>query len=183
MKIGLKSVLVGYHAFWLHPFLVAEGWRRIYGFPWDPRLWFAFFVHDLGYAFNCPNMDGVEGEQHPFFGANLMHMLFDDPYSENPARWFHFCLYHSRSLAKVYFAPISKLAYADKLCFFLYPQWLLKLLYRLSGEWEEYRRHNHGVQYGSDGSEITPLDWDEWYHQASLVNIKTLKEINYQWEE
>src|SRR5271166_3701015 len=76
MRVGTKSVLFGYHSWWLHPFLVAEAWRRLYGFPWDPRLWVAFFVHDLGY-FGMPNMDGVEGKQHPFFGAAIMHFLFD----------------------------------------------------------------------------------------------------------
>ena len=48
MKVGTKSVLFGAHAFWLHPFFVAVAWTRLYGFPWDPRLWVAFFVHDLG---------------------------------------------------------------------------------------------------------------------------------------
>jgi hypothetical protein len=49
VSVGTRSVLFGVHAFWLHPFITAEGWRRIYGFPWDVRLWVAFFVHDLGY--------------------------------------------------------------------------------------------------------------------------------------
>jgi hypothetical protein len=33
----------------VHPFFVAYAWSRLFGFPWDPRLWLAFFVHDLGY--------------------------------------------------------------------------------------------------------------------------------------
>lgn len=173
MKIGLKSVLVGYHAWWLHPFFVAEGWRRIYGFPLDPRLWVAFFVHDLGY-WECEHMDDDKGEQHPFFGAKIMHALFDRDYW-SPDYWYDFCLLHSRSLAKAYRSPISKLAYADKLAFLLYPKWLLRVLYFFSGEWEEYRRHCYGVA----NDQHAPLPWDEWYHQASLANIKTLKEIGY----
>jgi len=39
---------------------VAWGWWTLYGFPFDPRLWVAFFVHDLGYI-GKPNMDGPEG--------------------------------------------------------------------------------------------------------------------------
>ena len=76
MRVGTKSVLFGAHAFWLHPWLVALAWTRLYGFPWDPRLWVAFFVHDLGY-WGKPNMDGRPGESHPFWAARLMGRLFD----------------------------------------------------------------------------------------------------------
>lgn len=75
MKIGTKSVLFGAHCFLVHPWFVAAAWYKLYGFPWDPRLWVAFFVHDLGY-WGKPNMDGPEGETHVEFGALVMH-LFD----------------------------------------------------------------------------------------------------------
>lgn len=75
MKIGTKSVLFGAHCFALHPFFVAAAWIRLYGFPFDPRIWIAFFVHDLGYLWK-PNMDGPEGETHVELGAAIMH-LFD----------------------------------------------------------------------------------------------------------
>ena len=68
MTIGTKSVLFGAHCFFLRPWFVAVAWWRLYGFPWDPRLWVAFFVHDLGYV-GKPNMDGPEGEEHPLLGA------------------------------------------------------------------------------------------------------------------
>jgi hypothetical protein len=29
------------------------------GFPWDPRLWFAFALHDIGYL--RPHLDGKRG--------------------------------------------------------------------------------------------------------------------------
>lgn len=76
MTRGTKSVLFGAHCFFLHPFFVAWAWWRLYGFPWDPRLWVAFFVHDLGYI-GKPNMDGEEGETHPVLGACIMSALFD----------------------------------------------------------------------------------------------------------
>jgi hypothetical protein len=76
MKIGTKSVLFGAHAFWMHPWFVALAWWKLYGFPFDPRLWFAFFLHDIGY-WGKPNMDGPEGESHPELGASIMGALFD----------------------------------------------------------------------------------------------------------
>lgn len=72
MKIGTKSVLYGAHCFFLHPIFVAAAWIKLYGWPWDPRIWIAFFVHDLGY-WGKPNMDGVEGEKHVELGAKIMH--------------------------------------------------------------------------------------------------------------
>lgn len=75
MKLGTKSILFGAHQFLLHPVFVAIAWIKLYGFPYDPRIWIAFFVHDLGY-WGKPNIDGPEGEVHPELGANIMH-LFD----------------------------------------------------------------------------------------------------------
>ena len=63
MRIGTKSILFGAHCFFLHPWFVALGWWKLYGFPFDPRLWVAFAVHDFGYI-GKPNMDGKEGETH-----------------------------------------------------------------------------------------------------------------------
>ncbi len=74
MKVGSKSVLFGVHAFWLHPWFVAEAWSRLYGFPWQPWLWVLFFVHDIGYL-GKPNMDGEEGERHPWVGAGILYWL------------------------------------------------------------------------------------------------------------
>lgn len=75
-SIGTRSILYGVHCFFIHPWFVALGWWKLYGFPFDPRLWVAFFVHDLGY-WGKPNMDGEEGEAHPFTGAAIMGALFD----------------------------------------------------------------------------------------------------------
>lgn len=76
MKVGTKSVLFGAHCFFIHPLFVAAAWTKLYGFPTDPRLWVAFYVHDLGY-WGKPNMDGPEGEAHVELGASIMHRLFD----------------------------------------------------------------------------------------------------------
>jgi len=163
MRIGTKSVLFGAHIFWLHPWFVAAAWWKLYGFPWDPRLWAAFFVHDIGY-WGKPNMDGPEGEWHPAAGAALM-AAFDrnEPYSfTSPWRWvarivspicnwiwgyqpydstwYCFVFYHSRFLAKRYGVTHSKLCIADKLAICLTPAWLYLPLVRASGEIHEYMR-------------------------------------------
>ena len=68
MKVGTKSVLFGAHQFLIHPPFVALAWWKLYGFPFDPRLWVAFYVHDIGYL-GKPNMDGSEGESHVELGG------------------------------------------------------------------------------------------------------------------
>lgn len=77
MKIGTKSVIFGAHCFFIHPFFLALAWWKLYSFPWDIRLWFVFFLHDIGYL-GKPNMDGEEGETHPELGAKIVSRLFDD---------------------------------------------------------------------------------------------------------
>lgn len=171
MKIGTKSILFGYHAFWLHPFFVAEAWRRLYGFPLDPRLWAAFFLHDIGYL-GKPNMDGTEGKAHPFAGAIIMHYAFDD-LGAGSTKWMDFCLCHSRSLARTYFKPFSVLCHADKLAFCLYPDWLLKLLYWATGEGEEYMYADFPGSVQRETGIVTD-DIDEWIHQGKLMNYNYL---------
>lgn len=145
MKVGTKSVLFGAHAFWLHPLFVAMGWHKLYGFSdvvcpssgvrtslLDPRLWLCFIVHDLGYI-GKPNMDGAEGETHPFFGAELVGSLFGD-------RWCRFCLYHSRFLSRRCGVRPSLLCHADKASIWLTPSVLYLPMTRWSGELSEYRQ-------------------------------------------
>lgn len=130
MKIGTKSVLFGAHCFFLHPLFIAWAWWKLYGFPWDPRLWCAFLVHDVGYI-GKPNMDGPEGETHPEVGARIMGWLFGQ-------RWHDLCLYHSRYYAKAAGKPFSKLCVADKLTFVVTPWWLYLPMVMLTGEIKEY---------------------------------------------
>lgn len=164
MKIGTKSVLYGAHCFFLHPIFVFLAWWKLYGFPWDPRLWIAFIVHDLGY-WGKPNMDGPEGEEHVRFGAELMHAWFDGHLWDGddiPSlyKWYNFCLYHSRYWAKHNDEPPSRLCFADKLAFVITPAWLYKLSVYLTGEWKEYARaHDHEVQHHA-----TTLDG--WYRPS-----------------
>ena len=74
MRVGTKSVIFGVHAILVHPFFVAYAWSRLFGFPWDPRLWVAFLVHDLGYIGKA-NMEGSEGQQHVVLGGRIMGWL------------------------------------------------------------------------------------------------------------
>jgi len=85
MRVGTKSVLFGVHAVWLHPFFVAWAWWKLFGFSWDVRLWFAFFLHDVGYVGKC-DMDGKEGEQHVVIGGRIMGWLFGTFVVDNKTR-------------------------------------------------------------------------------------------------
>lgn len=129
MRIGTKSVLFGGHCFLLHWFFLFIAWWKLYGFPFDPRLWLAFFVHDLGYL-GKPNMDGSEGETHVELGATLMAIF--------GGKWKDFCLYHSRFYAKKHGVSFSRLCVADKLAIVLTPPRLYLALAGLSGEIDEY---------------------------------------------
>jgi hypothetical protein len=143
MKLGTKSVLFGAHQFAIHPWFVAAAWWKLFGFPWDPRLWVAFFVHDIGYI-GKPNMDGPEGESHPWMGAKIMSFLFTRPLFSrlypSPNKWGDFCLYHSRFLAKSHGRTPSRLCIADKLAICLQPAWLYLPAVRATGEIREYMR-------------------------------------------
>lgn len=147
MTIGTKSVLFGAHCFFLHPFFVAAAWWKLYGFPFDPRLWLAFAIHDLGYV-GKPNMDGPEGETHPIFAACVMTRLFDSFISASTERnlpalgpWGFFTLLHSRYFAKSLGMQPSQLCMADKLAIALTPAWLYLPMVRATGEIHEYRAH------------------------------------------
>jgi hypothetical protein len=174
MKVGTRSVLFGYHQFILHPLFVAIAWWKLFGFPRDPRLWVAFFVHDLGY-WGKPNMDGPEGEQHPFVGARIMSRLFDrhivlrfdskligmPPLAIAP--WYCFTLYHSRFLAKAHLHKPSRLCIADKYAILIVPIWLQVLLTSLTGEIHEYMRGHNGRTSGAGMSRL------EWVEQMRTV--------------
>lgn len=142
MKAGTKSVLFGAHCFFLHPWFVAWAWWKLYGFPFDPRLWVAFVVHDIGYI-GKPNMDGPEGERHPYLGAWIMGTLFGH-------YWYRFTLLHSRYLAKSLGSQPSRLCVADKLAIALTPAWLYLPMVRATGELQEYMAHAHHRSKGNE---------------------------------
>ncbi len=140
MRVGTKSVIFGVHSILVHPFIVAWAWGRLWGFPLDPRLWAAFFVHDLGYMWK-PNMEGSEGQRHVLLGGRIMGWLFGP-------EWRDFVLCHSRHWAESAGKPYSKLCLADKLAFVLTPAWLYLPMARMSGELREYMRVSSERQLG-----------------------------------
>ena len=139
MNIGTKSVLFGAHQFALHPWFVAWAWWKLFGFPFDPRLWLAFWLHDLGYL-GKPNMDGAEGERHPEFGAKIVGVFGHE--------WRDLALYHSRFYARRDGVSPSRLCAADKLAISLTPWWLYLPMARLTGELAEYRRLHDEAKMG-----------------------------------
>lgn len=139
MNIGTKSILFGAHQFALHPWFVAAAWWKLFGFPLDPRLWMAFWLHDLGY-WGKPNMDGAEGERHPEFGAKIMSVFGHE--------WRGLVLYHSRFYARRDGVAPSRLCAADKLAISLTPWWLYLPAARATGELAEYRRLHDEAKRG-----------------------------------
>lgn len=178
MTLGTKSVLFGAHCFLIHPFAVAAGWWKLNGFPWDPRLWFAFFLHDIGYI-GKPNMDGPEGERHPEIGARIMGCLFDRACTgcvngmwcarmsdcTRTTYWHDLSLYHSRYYAKRAGVAPSKLCFADKLAFCYTPRWLYMPMVMATGEINEYLKNAQKA----DNQHWKPTNFDAnlWHSQLS----------------
>lgn len=168
MRIGTKSVLFGAHCFFLHPFFVAAAWNRLYGFPFDPRLWVAFFVHDLGYI-GKPNMDGDEGESHPEFGAKIMRIFGKD--------WHDFCLYHSRFYAKKNGGEPSKLCAADKLAFSYTPSWLYIPMASATGEIDEYMSDFLNGKYTHQAQGFSASSKQVWHHSVHRYMLRYIVSI------
>ena len=104
----------------------------------------------MGYI-GKPNMDGPEGETHPYVGAFIMLLLCGEA-------WSDFVLLHSRYYAQRVGRKYSRLCVADKLAIALTPAWLYLPLVRLTGEITEYRAHTTS-RYGRP-----PADSDAaWY--------------------
>ena len=172
MRVGTKSVLFGVHCIFIHPLFVAWGWWKLYGFPWDLRLWVAFLVHDAGYLF-LPNMDGAEGEQHVVLGGRIMGWLFGP-------EWRDFTLCHSRHWAKRVGKRYSKLCLADKLAFVLTPGWLYLPMAQLSGELREYMRMASSRQlYGN----ITDFELSLLDSRNPRVWLEGLQAYTRRWVE
>jgi hypothetical protein len=141
-SMGTRSVLYGAHCFLWHWFFVAKAWHALYGWKpvidryvgyvslKDPRLWLAFFLHDIGYI-GKEKMDDPSGERHPYTGAAILRSVF------GPG-WYYFVLYHSRYLAKASGAQPSLLCLADKYSFVLTPRILYLPFVRATGEIREY---------------------------------------------
>lgn len=169
MRVGTRSVLFGAHQFLIHPLFVAAAWWRLFGFPWDPRLWLAFIVHDLGYL-GKPNMDGPEGEAHVELGARVMGALFG-------AGWADFCRYHSRFYAKRDGVRPSRLCIADKLAVALEPAWLYLPRAIASGEIHEYMalaavRNPESKYAGEPPTKYESMGLDLSTRRAWFQNVK-----------
>jgi len=198
MRIGTKSVLFGAHCFFIHPFFVAAAWWRLYGFPFDPRLWVAFFIHDLGYV-GKPNMDGDEGERHPEWAAKLMARWFDgigqDGLPKQGARepsdgwkilnpvdeprhwlghWGSFTLFHSRFYSKRLGFQYSRLCVADKLSVALEPWWLYLPRVVASGEINEYMSQSRSSALGRD-----KLPASKYSHEPQCTERSEVEGLSY----
>lgn len=171
LPIGTRSLLLGAHQFAIHPFFVAWGWSKLYGFPIDPRLWVCFFVHDLGY-FGKPNMDGDEGELHPLLGAAIVRRLFGP-------RWSEFCLLHSRFMSRRLGKRYSRLCPADKMAIVLTPTWLYIPLVTMSGELPEYMGMERESKYHEMGFDhSSPRAWYESVKRYIQAWVETHKDAD-----
>jgi hypothetical protein len=99
----------------------------------DPRLWAAFFLHDVGYI-GKEDLDGAEGDTHPELGGRIMAALFGES-------WGEFTKLHSRFFASLEGRPPSALCAADKLATTIVPKRLYLALIHLSGEVDKYLAH------------------------------------------
>jgi hypothetical protein len=142
MRVGTKSVLFGAHCFLIHWFVVGLSWAKLFGFPWDLRLWVAFLVHDLGY-WGRNDMDGPDGEDHVLLGGQIMGFFFGES-------WQSFTVRHSRYWAKSMGLPVSRFCAADKLAFVLMPAWLYLPMTRATGELAEYMQRSGERQAGGE---------------------------------
>lgn len=171
MKTGTKSVLFGAHCFLIHPIFVGIAWTRLYGPSFDPRVWMAWCLHDLGYIGKV-SLDDAEGEKHVELGANIMHRLFDGwyeleggywgPILIRDTKWRDLCLYHSRFYAKKDNKPISKLCIADKFAIAITPWWLYLPMVKLTGEWREYTEAARTGKYATMNQDDT-FGLRSWY--------------------
>lgn len=138
MKRGTKSLLAGAHCLLVHPVSVGIARGRLFGFPWDPRIWCACFLHDVGYL-GRDSMEGPSGEEHVVLGARIMDRLFGP-------RWGRECYCHSRYWSRRMGLPLSRLCLADKLAFAMMPAWLYIPMARWTGELAEYMERSRERQ-------------------------------------
>jgi hypothetical protein len=174
MTVGTKSVLFGAHAFWLHGFFTAKGWAALHGVPWDPRLWLAFFLHDIGYL-GCRDVESAEGEEHVNLGARIMGALCGP-------KWADFTLRHSRHWAKKHGVGVSRLCYADKVAFAITPAWLYLPMAAASGELCEYMAKSRDRQAGNghftaeESCKLTSSDPRVWLDGLQSYTLRWVAE-------
>lgn len=138
--------MYGAHQFILHPAFVAAAWTKLYGFPFDPRLWVCFIVHDWGY-WGCGNLDGLAGKMHPRVGARIAGIFGQE--------WHDMCLLHSRDMARMENKPPSKLCAADKLACAMTWDWIYLPSVKATGEVKEYLADWEDYS----GKRLSPKQW------------------------
>jgi hypothetical protein len=173
MNMGTRSVLYGAHCAVIHPWFLAAAWWKLYGFPWDVRLWAAFWLHDIGY-FSKRDMDGSDGETHVELGARIMALLFGEP-------WGTFTAAHSRYWAKKNGRQFSRLCVADKLAFVLTPAWLYLPMATATGELAEYMLRAKERQAGSE--HFTALESAQLHSREAHEWLSGLKSYTRRWIE
>jgi hypothetical protein len=145
----------------------------------DPRLWAAFFLHDVGYI-GKGNLDGAEGETHPELGGIIMAGLFGE-------KWGDFTKYHSRFFASLDGRKPSALCAADKLATTIVPKSLYLALIHLSGEVDEYLEHfrealnSSSGKYALEALNVPSAAYqygsvEHWYASAMLGNQRWIAE-------
>ena len=137
LTLGTRSLLFGNHQFLLHPIFVTWGWKKYHGKWPNWKELICIVIHDWGY-WGKPNMDGEEGQDHPWWAANRALMRLDPSDGSMRFKYHNLCLYHSGRLAKQDKRPMSDLGWPDKLGSILQPWWLWVGLGLLSGEIHEY---------------------------------------------
>ncbi len=166
MQIGTKTLLFGNHQFILHPLSVGLAWVRYYHKLPNPKEAVCIIIHDWGY-WGKPNIDGTEGEDHPYLAAHWAekHLGF---------KYLELCQYHSSFLACKHDCDVSRLCIPDKLGVVLMPIWLIVLLGKLSGETEEYRhapKYAHAKREHMTDAELY-RDFRNYYRNKIIPNLK-----------
>ncbi len=180
MKIGTKSLLFGLHQFAIHPTFVTLGWIKLYHQLPTPKEQICIIIHDWGY-WGKPNIDGIEGEEHPEWAAKWAERHLDT-YNEyigkHSSYYSYLCLFHSSSYAKYCGHVVSSLYGPDKYGCALMPVWLMTLLGWLSGETNEIR-HTEKYQKEHPDKKLETLSGREiyngfqcYFYQKMLPQIK-----------
>jgi len=173
MNVGTKSILFGVHQFIWHPITVWLAWYELFGMP-DLNETICIVIHDWGY-WGSPNMDGVEGEQHPEYAANLALKYLDTiggkpRWGFYPDMYHNLCLYHSRHYAKRNGHSPSDLCWADKLSIKYDPWWFYLPRAWLSGELFEYRKLHSSMAEDFK----THRAWYDWASRRAIIMGKQM---------
>lgn len=163
MNIGTRSVLFGTHQCLWHPFTVWLAFRRVHK-RW-PTWWenIGILCHDTFGYWGKPNIDGPEGVQHPYLGAEIAGKIVDLFSKQKGWQVREFCLFHSSTLARTCKVKTSNLYLPDKCALLFDPKWFYLFRARLSGELTEFMAHN------PKGGES---EWFDWYKKSVERKLK-----------